>query len=165
LLAEPYYRMPPPKSTGKELFNAAYLAEHVAAVGGVEADDVVATATALTAITVADACRQLGVRRLVVSGGGVDNPTLIERLRAELADCPIVPIDELGIPSATKEAYLFALIGFLTVHLLPGSVPAATGAGRPSVLGCLVPGRHGFPAIGRVPDRPPTRLVVLGGER
>lgn len=164
LLAEPYYRRPPPKSTGKELFHAAYLAEQAAAVGPVEADDVVATVTALTAITVADACRRFGVRRLVVSGGGVENPALMERLGAELPECQISPIDAFGIPAAAKEAYLFALIGFLTLHELPGSVPAATGAGRPVVLGCLVPGRDGFPAIG--PRRqPPARLVVVDGER
>ena len=145
LLAEPYYRQPPPKSTGKELFHVAYLLDHVAAIGTIEPDDVVATATALTAITVAEACRRLDVRRLVVSGGGVDNPALMERLGAELPAVPIVPIDEYGIPAGAKEAYLFALIGFLTVHQLPGSVASATGAAGPAVLGCLLPGRHGFP--------------------
>jgi anhydro-N-acetylmuramic acid kinase len=159
LLADPYYRQPPPKSTGKELFNAAYLLDHVAAVGAIDADDIVATVTALTAITVADACREHGLRRLVVSGGGVDNPALMERLGTELRGLAISRIDEFGIPSAAKEAYLFALIGFLTVHQLPGSVASATGAAGPVVLGCLLPGRHGFPPI--IPrSSPPSRLVI-----
>ena len=159
LLAEPYYRQPPPKSTGKELFHGAYLDRHVAASGAVDADDVVATVTALTAITVADVCRQFGVGRLVVSGGGVENPALMERLGVELPGIAITRIDEYGIPSAAKEAYLFALIGFLTLHHLPGNVASATGATGPAVLGCLLPGRHGFPAI-TPRSSPPTRLVV-----
>jgi anhydro-N-acetylmuramic acid kinase len=159
LLAEPYYRQPPPKSTGKELVHAAYLGDHVAAVGTVEPDDIVATVTALTAITVAEACREFDLRRLVVSGGGVDNPGLMERLGAELTDVPIVPIDDYGIPAGAKEAYLFALIGFLTVHHLPGSVATATGAAGPAVLGAVLPGRHGFPTVSPRAT-PPYRLVV-----
>ena len=159
LLADPYYRRSPPKSTGKELFHAAYLSGHVAAIGTIAANDVVATVTALTAITVADACRGFGIRRLIVSGGGVDNPALMERLVGELPGVPVVRIDEYGIPSAAKEAYLFALLGFLTVHQLPGSVASATGARRPVVLGCLLPGRDGFPPISP-PSTPPSRLVV-----
>ena len=159
LLADSYYRRPPPKSTGKELFHAAYLSAHVAAVGSIGPDDVVATVTALTAITVADACREFGVRRLVVSGGGVENPTLMERLVGELAGVPVARIDEYGIPSSAKEAYLFALLGFLTLHQLPGTVASATGAARPVLLGCLLPGRDGFPPI-NPPPSPPSRLVV-----
>ena len=68
LLAEPYYRQPPPKSTGKELFHAPTWPTTSRPSGAIAADDVVATVTALTAITVADACREFGVRRLVVSG-------------------------------------------------------------------------------------------------
>ena len=159
LLAEPYYRQRPPKSTGKELFHAAYLGDHVAAVGTIEPDDVVATVTALTAITVANVCLEGDVRRLVVSGGGADNPVLMERLGAELPAVSIIRFDEYGIPGSAKEAYLFALIGFLTVHQLPGSVASATGATGPAVLGCLLPGRAGFPAI-TPRSSPPTRLVV-----
>jgi anhydro-N-acetylmuramic acid kinase len=159
LLAEPYYRQPPPKSTGKELFHARYLGDHVAAIGTIDADDVVATVTALTAVTVADACRASGIRRLVASGGGVDNPALMQRLAAELPDVSITRFDEFGIPSGAKEAYLFALIGFLTVHHVPGNVASATGAAGPVVLGCVLPGRDGFPAVTPRTSRP-TRLVV-----
>jgi len=159
LLAEPYYRQPPPKSTGKELFHAGYLGDHVAAIGTIDVDDVVATVTALTAITVADACRESGLRRLVASGGGVDNPALMERLGAELPAVPITRFDEYGIPGGAKEAYLFALIGFFTVHQLPGNIASATGAAGPAVLGCVLPGRDGFPAV-TPRTSPPTRLVI-----
>ena len=160
LLGEPYYRRPPPKSTGKELFNLPYLIERVGerAIGD---DDLVATVTALTAATVADACRDHGVRRLVVSGGGAANPSLMEMLAAELPGTSITTIDELGIPADAKEAYFFALLGFLTVHQLAGNLPSATGASRPVVLGCVLPGRSGFPRCEPV-SAPPSRLVVIG---
>ena len=106
LLSEPYYRRPPPKSTGKELFHLDYLLDHVAAVGSVDADDLVATVTELTAVTVAEACRDFDVRRLLVSGGGAENPLLMERLVAALPDVVLTMIDTYGIPSAAKEAYL-----------------------------------------------------------
>jgi anhydro-N-acetylmuramic acid kinase len=160
LLGEPYYRRPPPKSTGKELFNLPYLIERVGdrAIGD---DDLVATVTALTAATVADACRDHGVRRLVVSGGGAANPSLMEMLAGELPGTSITTIDELGIPADAKEAYFFALLGFLTVHQLAGNLPSATGASRPVVLGCVLPGRSGFPRCEPV-SAPPSRLVVVG---
>jgi anhydro-N-acetylmuramic acid kinase len=160
LLAEPYYRRPPPKSTGKELFHLDYLLDHVTAVGAVDADDLVTTVTELTAVTVAAACRDFDVRRLVVSGGGADNPVLMERLAAALAGVTLTTIDAYGIPSGSKEAYLFALLGFLTVHGLAGNVPSATGADRSVVLGCVIPGRTGFPAV-EPPAVAPSRLVVL----
>jgi anhydro-N-acetylmuramic acid kinase len=160
LLSEPYYRRPPPKSTGKELFHLDYLLDHVASVGSVDADDLVATVTELTAVTVAEACRDFDVRRLLVSGGGAENPLMMERLVAALPDVVLTTIDTYGIPSAAKEAYLFALLGFLTVHGLAGNVPSATGADRPVVLGCVIPGRAGFPEV-EAPAAAPSRLVVV----
>jgi anhydro-N-acetylmuramic acid kinase len=160
LLDEPFYRRPPPKSTGKELFHLPYL---LARVGDrtIGDDDLVATVTSLTALTVADACRDHGVRRLVVSGGGAANPVLMELLAGELPGTTIATIDELGIPADAKEAYFFALLGFLTVQQLAGNLPSATGASRPVVLGCVLPGRSGFPRC-EPAAAPPTRLVVVG---
>jgi len=133
-LAEPYYRLAPPKSTGKELFNAAYLD------GLTPGPDMVATVTALTAHTVAAAVRAHGIDTLVVSGGGVRNPTLISLLRQQLPGVRLVPSDELGAPGDAKEAIAFALIGWLTWHGLPANVPAGTGARGPRVLGAITPG-------------------------
>ncbi|MET9420000.1 anhydro-N-acetylmuramic acid kinase [Streptomyces sp. NPDC006540] len=140
LLSEPYYRLPPPKTTGKELFHAGRLR---AALSGFEAlapEDVVATLTRLTARTVADAVRPLGATEVVASGGGTRNPALMAALRAELAGTPLRTSDELGVPAAAKEAYAFAVLGFLTVHGLVGTVPACTGARGARVLGSLTPG-------------------------
>lgn len=140
LLSEPYYRALPPKTTGRELFHLPYLLEAVAEAGPVTPEDLVATVTALTARTVADACRVLGVEEVIVSGGGAENPFLLERLSAELADATVHPIDDLGVPAAFKEAYFIALIGFLTINGLTGNVPSATGAERPAILGSIAPG-------------------------
>lgn len=140
LLSEPYYRALPPKTTGRELFHLAYLLAAVADAGPVPPEDLVATVTALTARTVADACRGLGVDEVIVSGGGAENSFLLELLSAELDDATVHPIDDLGVPAAFKEAYFIALIGFLTMKGLPGNVAAATGASRPAILGSVTPG-------------------------
>jgi anhydro-N-acetylmuramic acid kinase len=139
LLTEPYYRLPPPKSTGKELFHAGYVR---AMVGErtVPLDDLLATLTELTAILVARSCRDHGVQRLFVAGGGTRNPALMSRIRALAAPARVREFDELGIAAQGKEAYIMALIGFLTAHGLPATIPSATGAAGSSILGSLTPG-------------------------
>jgi anhydro-N-acetylmuramic acid kinase len=131
LLADPYYTLAPPKSTGKERFHAEHIAAALAKVGHVAGDDLLATLVELTAATVADACRDRGVTRVVASGGGVRNPTLMAALRRRLAPASLVTSDELGLPSSAKEAYLTALLGFLTWS----GVPATN-----RVLGNVTPG-------------------------
>lgn len=140
LLSEPYYRALPPKTTGRELFHLPYLLEAVGDAGPVGPEDLVATVTALTARTVADACRGLGVEEVIVSGGGAENHFLLELLSAELSGTTVQTIDGLGVPAAFKEAYFIALIGYLTINGVPGNVPAATGARRPAILGSIAPG-------------------------
>ncbi|MER6473603.1 anhydro-N-acetylmuramic acid kinase [Streptomyces collinus] len=161
LLAEPYYALRPPKTTGKELFHPGYL--RAAGVDGLPAQDVLATLTVLTARTVADAVRSVGATEVVASGGGIRNPVLLSELRRLLAPTGLRTSDELGLPAAAKEAYAFAVLGFLTVHGLPGTDPRATGARRPSVLGSVTPGRDGLPAP-RGTGAPPRRLVVTRQE-
>jgi anhydro-N-acetylmuramic acid kinase len=153
LLADPYYARPAPKSTGKEHFNAAYLEgalDHDAA-------DVLATLTRLTARTVAHATR--GVTELVVSGGGVKNPTLMAALGEE-TDATVVTSDALGLPAQDKEAYAFAVLGFLTAHGLPGTLPSATGARQARVLGSLTPGVGGLTNLREAVPSP--RALRLG---
>lgn len=161
LLAEPYYALAAPKSTGKELFHGAYLREQVAAAGGrPELDDLVATVTELTAELVAAACREYGVEELVVSGGGVRNPALLARLAELCAPARVAPIEEHGLSSQGKEGYLFALLGFLTVCGLPASVPSATGAREAALLGSITPGARPL----RLPEpaaQAPVRLRVV----
>ncbi|MEU4190262.1 anhydro-N-acetylmuramic acid kinase [Kribbella sp. NPDC026611] len=158
LLAEPYYARPAPKSTGKELFNLAYLARMLGEFPSLPVEDLVATVTTLTARTVADAVRRYGGTEVIASGGGIRNPVLMHQLAAELG-VPVRTTDELGLPSAAKEAYAFAVLGFLTVHGLGGTVPSCTGAAHSSVLGSVTPGAAGFPVV-EAPGQPPVRLVV-----
>ena len=153
LLADPYYARPAPKSTGKEHFNAAYLAD----VLDHDAADVLATLTRLTARTVAHATR--GVTELVVSGGGVKNPTLMAALGEETA-ATVVTSDALGLPAQDKEAYAFAVLGFLTAHGLPGTLPSATGARQARVLGSLTPGVGGLTNLREAVPSP--RALRLG---
>ncbi|MFI5729742.1 anhydro-N-acetylmuramic acid kinase [Kribbella sp. NPDC051587] len=159
LLAEPYYALPAPKSTGKELFNLAYLARMMEGLPEIPADDLVATVTALTARTVADAVRRHGGTEVIASGGGIRNPALMQRITSELDGVPVVNTDELGLPSAAKEALAFAVLGFLTVHGLGGTVPSCTGAAHSSVLGSITPGLGGVPQIS-ADVRPPASLLI-----
>ncbi|GAA5019985.1 anhydro-N-acetylmuramic acid kinase [Kitasatospora paranensis] len=141
LLADPYYRRPAPKSTGKELFHLPYLLDALAAVPVPDQYDVLATLTRLTARTVADACRAHGVTELVVSGGGTRNPTLVAAITRELPGVRLLTSDELGLPAMAKEALAFAVLGFLTVHGLPAALPSCTGARHRVLLGSITPGR------------------------
>lgn len=159
-LAEPYYRLPPPKSTGKELFHADYvrdvLAEHPRQVA---TDDLVATLTELTAVLVAGACVDHGLSELVVAGGGARNPTLMRRIEALAAPTRVTLIDDYGLPAQAKEAYLFAVLGYLTAHGLPGTIASATGARTPSILGSITPGARAL----RLPEpsgQPVRRLRI-----
>jgi len=159
LLDDPYYRRPAPKSTGKEHFHLPYLLRALETAPTPDADDVLATLTWLTAITVADACRAHKVSELVVSGGGTRNPVLMRMIEQELPGVRLRPSDDLGLPSDAKEALAFAVLGFLTVHGLPGTLPSGTGARRATLLGSITPGstplRLPVPAV-----RPPRLLRV-----
>jgi len=156
LLADPYYAAPAPKSTGKEHFHREYLLDQLSS-RDIGADDLVATLAELTARTVANAVREYGVTELFVSGGGTRNPHLMRRIDDYLAGVAVSLVDELGVPEAAKEAALFALIGFLTVHGIAGSVASCTGARRASILGAITPGRQ--PTVGLAEHEAPTRLT------
>jgi anhydro-N-acetylmuramic acid kinase len=143
LKAEPYYLLPPPRSTGRELFNARYLR---AMLNGIEpqpsAPDVSATVTRLLVDLVAGAAEQHGLTELIMSGGGSSNPTTMSWLRAAVPDVRVLTAADLGIPAQAKEAVAFAVLGFLSWNGLPGSVTAATGARHPAILGSIQPGAH-----------------------
>lgn len=140
LLADPYYAAPPPKSTGKELYHADYLRAALDGLPRLSGPDLLATLVELTAVTVADACRANGVVKVVASGGGVRNPALMAALARNLAPAALVTSDELGLPTNAKEAYLTALLGFLTWSGAPANIPSATGAAGPRLLGSITPG-------------------------
>jgi anhydro-N-acetylmuramic acid kinase len=144
LLRDPFFALPPPKSTGKERFHLDYLLGALVEVGldlRVHADDVIATLTRLTSSAIAAECRRYDLAELVVSGGGADNPVLMEELAAALPNVAIRRIDSFGVASSAKEAFAFAVLGFLTMHGLPATLPSCTGAERPAILGSITPGR------------------------
>ncbi|MEU9030362.1 anhydro-N-acetylmuramic acid kinase [Streptomyces sp. NPDC048383] len=160
LLAEPYYGLPAPRTTGKELFHPGYLDAALAGFDGLAPQDVLATLTRLTARTVADALGPLGVTEVFASGGGTRNPTLMSALREELPSrTALLDSELLGLPAGAKEAYAFAVLGFLAFHGLPGNAPACTGARGPRILGSLTPGRRPLHLPAR-PSRAPLSLVV-----
>lgn len=141
LLDDPYYSLPSPKSTGKEHFNADYVRKAVQAHGrDIAPADLAATLTELTVRTVARDVRAAGVDYLAVSGGGCRNPLILDGLRIALPEVEVVLADELGAPADDKEAIAFALIGWCTVHGIPATVPAGTGAGAARILGTITPG-------------------------
>jgi anhydro-N-acetylmuramic acid kinase len=161
LLAEPYYALDAPKSTGKELFNAEYLDKALALFPDVDDADVLATVTALTAQTVADEVRRHGVDTLVVAGGGCDNPTLMAMLGGRLGRVRLATTAEFGAPTATKEAIAFALLGWCTAHGLSGTVPSATGATGGRILGAILPGAGPLRLPAPVPVAP--SVLTLSG--
>ena len=138
-----FFRQAPPKTAGREEFGRAYAKEFLRRCGRTDKRDVVATATALTARSIADAVQRFVLRKrgryqeMVVSGGGASNPTLMAMLRNEIAPLGIALrfSDEFGVPTEAKEAVAFAVLAHETWHRRPSNVPSATGAKRPAILG------------------------------
>ncbi|MGF1472281.1 MAG: anhydro-N-acetylmuramic acid kinase [Rubrobacteraceae bacterium] len=159
LMEDPYFDQPPPKSTGKEYFNLSYLQERLRSFGRIPDDDVVATVTRLTAETISRDLRRHDVKEVVASGGGTSNPVLMSMLQDSAPNASVRPIEDWGIPSESKEAYAFAVLGFLTLHGLPGTVPACTGARRARVLGNITPGEKPL-VLPDAPESNPTRLRI-----
>jgi anhydro-N-acetylmuramic acid kinase len=150
LLAEPYFRQPPPKSAGREQYGKDYLGRILAWARRHRArpEDFVRTATMLTALSVADALNRwvlprTPVSQLLVSGGGARNPLILAQLSAALAPVEVTTTEALGLPGGAKEAFIFALLADETLHGRPSNLPSATGARRPALLGkiCLPPPR------------------------
>lgn len=143
LLAHPFFRKPPPKSAGREEFGAECTARLMALAkrGRVAPVDVIHTATAFTAATIAQACerfvlrRERRIREIVVAGGGARNPLLIAYLAALLPSLKLVPADALGVPADAKEAFAFAVLAYVAFHQRANNLPSATGARHPAVLG------------------------------
>jgi len=145
LLADEYFRVAPPKSTGRERFGLAFAERVVAEVHGAGGsdNDAVATATALTVESISRAIAQWTPAGpdadLVIAGGGARNPTLVEWLAARVMPRRVVPFDSLFFDGDAKEAVAFAYLGLLTLAGKPGNLPGATGARGPRVLGRITP--------------------------
>jgi anhydro-N-acetylmuramic acid kinase len=138
-----FFRRKPPKTAGREEFGREFAQNFVRRCGRVDKRDIVSTATALTARSIADALRRFVINRtgtyrdFIISGGGASNPTLMAMLANELRPLglQIRTSDEFGLPSEAKEAAAFALLAFQTWNRKPSNVPSATGAKRPAILG------------------------------
>jgi anhydro-N-acetylmuramic acid kinase len=146
LLADPYFAAPPPKSTGRELFDARYVARFMercrSASVSATTEDIVATAVSLTARSIADAYARFvpePVGDVLLSGGGARNPTLAGAIAEALAPRVVRPFADVYFDGEAKEAVAFALLAALHVAGRPGNVPSATGAAGPRILGKLTP--------------------------
>ena len=146
LLRAPYFAAPPPKSTGRELFNAEYVRTLIARCGdarpGATAEDIIATATALTARSIADAYRRFlpePIEEVLFSGGGAKNPAILEQLTPLVGSIALRSFDDEFFDGEAKEAVAFALLAHLHVSGAPGNVVGATGARGSRLLGKLTP--------------------------
>jgi len=143
LLRLPFFRQRPPKSAGREQFGGEHVRRHFLRRRGAPPQDLLRTATELTARTIADALERfvfprVKVHRLIVSGGGAHNRLLIARLRKLLPSLSVELSDNYGLPVDAKEAIAFAVLADRTLNGLPGNLPSVTGARRAVVLGKLV---------------------------
>ena len=133
----------PPKSTGREMFNSALLQDilEVSFVNTFPGEDIVRTITDFTAWSIAENIRLFGnpISRILVTGGGANNPTLMARLHKELPKAVFFTSQELGFDADIKEALCFAYLGWRSLGGLSGNIPSVTGAKRAVVLGCVSP--------------------------
>jgi anhydro-N-acetylmuramic acid kinase len=159
ILANPFFRQPPPRSTGRELFGERMVKEVVAEVEVALGEElipgsshqgwpqVLATLTALTARSIGDAYRKWviprGVDEVFLTGGGSRNPVLFKAIAQELSPIPVLSGEALGMDPDAREAAAFALLAWAHVSGLPANVPEATGSTGPRVLGSWTPGAGG----------------------
>jgi anhydro-N-acetylmuramic acid kinase len=142
LLSDPYFSLAPPKTTGRERFGVQ-LGEQIwqdATRRGLSAPDILATLTAFTAESITCAYRDflpVFPDEVIVSGGGAYNQTLKAMLAERLAPARLLTSNEIGIPADAKESLAFAILAYETWHKRPGSLPAATGARHPVILGTV----------------------------
>lgn len=143
IASHPYFARSSPKSTGREQFGEDYGRELVASgrARGLRPSDIVATLTALTARTVAQAARRVAdgevIDEVIVAGGGARNATMMRMLREYLAGTHVITTDELGIPGDAKEAICFAVLANEAICETPANVPSVTGARARVVCGAL----------------------------
>ena len=152
LMAHPFLRRRPPKTTGREEFGEVFVQRMLTSARRLRLrpEDVVATATAFTAESIANAYRRFvfpkltaggrGALQIILGGGGAKNPTLRRMLAARIGAGELLTHEDFGIANAAKEALAFAILAHETLLGKPGNVPNATGARRPVVLGKIGPG-------------------------
>ena len=169
LLADPYFVLQPPKTTGRELFGAQFVDPLIDRwlADGLSRNDVVATLTAFTAHSIADQYRRFlpgAPDEVVVGGGGSRNPVLMQLVGELLDPAQIRLHEDFGLPSLGREAVYFALMGHEALFGRPNTVPSCTGAAHAVTMGKIVPGQNYRALMSRVATSPahrPRRLRVL----
>ena len=153
MMTHPFLKRRPPKTTGREEFGEMFLSRMLASARRLRLrpEDVVTTATAFTAATIADAYRrfvfpklkagQRSALQIILGGGGAKNPTLRDMLAQRIGVGTLLTHEDFGIANAAKEAMAFAILAHETLLGKPSNVPSATGARRAVVLGKIVPGQ------------------------
>jgi anhydro-N-acetylmuramic acid kinase len=142
LLRDPYLKLSPPKSTGREYYGHAYV-KKLLVLGRrhrAKPNDLIRAATIFTALTIVDALNRFvlpktKIHQLIVSGGGTHNPLILAQLAAALPNIEVLPSSRLGIPEDAKEAFAFAVLAYESFHQRPANLRSATGARRPAILG------------------------------
>jgi anhydro-N-acetylmuramic acid kinase len=142
LMRDPYLKIAPPKSTGREYYGADYV-KRVLALGRryrAKPNDLIRCVTIFTALSAVDSLnrfvtRKVKIAQLIVSGGGAQNPLIMAQLAAALPGVEVLPSSRVGVPEEAKEAFAFALLAYETFHQREGNVASATGARGPAVLG------------------------------
>ncbi|HEX4545327.1 MAG TPA: anhydro-N-acetylmuramic acid kinase [Candidatus Acidoferrum sp.] len=142
LMHDPYLKLPPPKSTGREYYGRVYVQKFLfkGRRHHAKPNDLIRAATIFTAVSVVDALNRFvfpktKIHQLIVSGGGAHNPIILAQISAALPDMEVLPSSRLGIPTDAKEAFAFALLAYETFHGRRSSLPSATGARGPAILG------------------------------
>jgi len=163
-MRDPYLKLAPPKSTGREYYGRTYI-EKLLRLGHrhkAKPNDLIRAATIFTALSIVDALNRFvlpktKIHQLIVSGGGAQNPLIVTQLQAALGTAvvgardtraplsttrhsaspriEVVPSSQLGVPEDAKEALAFALMAYETFHQRPSNIPSATGARGPAILG------------------------------
>ena len=142
LMQDPYLRVAPPKSTGREYYGEGYL-RRIISLGRryhAKTNDLIRTATLFTALSVVDAINRIvlpktKIQQLIVSGGGAFNPLVLCQMAALLPEIEVVPSSFLGVPEDAKEALTFAMFAYETFHQRPSNLPSTTGARGRAILG------------------------------
>lgn len=141
MLADSYFALPPPKTTGRERFGTQFLDEYESWLAGLSLEDGAATLAALTAASLASAIESsaAGAGRVIVSGGGARNPAIMRELQRRLPHRRVETSDAMNVPADAKEAVAFAILGYETLRGRAANVPRSTGARSAVVLGAIAP--------------------------
>jgi anhydro-N-acetylmuramic acid kinase len=140
MLKNPYFRKKPPKSTGREMFGREYTDAFYRKLPN---EDMIATATAFTAVSIAEAYKKFLPKmpeEIILCGGGARNKTLVKMLRQNIKS-KILFTDDFGINSDAKEAVSFAILAYATIKGIANNVPSATGAQKAVILGKIIPAK------------------------